>query len=121
LGRDQSWLSFENLITARPSRKLLENFVDPFLVKVRIGRQEYHPHQAKLILKINNVFQISLQGLHKTDAPSKASEPFPLQAKCKVEYKVEVILNSKRICRKLVYLVKWISYSPRIIHVSQLS
>jgi hypothetical protein len=84
---DKVWLSTKNLTTARPSKKLDKKFVDPFLVKERIGSEAYRLELPKTMKRLHNVFHVSLlepyQSDGQSDSQSESDLPPDLQVKGK--------------------------------------
>jgi hypothetical protein len=60
--------------------------------------------------RIHNVYHVSLLELHKDSDREQPSDTPALHVEGEDKYKVEKILDSKRIRNKLVYLVKWVGY-----------
>ncbi len=57
------------------------------------------------------MFHVSLLEPYQTNGRWESDLTGDLQVEGKEEYEVEMILDSKRIRGKLVYLVKWVGYS----------
>jgi hypothetical protein len=61
--------------------------------------------------RIHNVFHVSLLDPHKDSDREQSGDIPTLHVEGKDEYEVEKIMDSKRICNKVVYPVKWVRYS----------
>ena len=109
---NQVWLNHRNIKSDRPSPKLSHKKLGPYLVLEKFGT-----HAFKLELpqsmKIHPVFHITLLTKFKTNPHGHEPEhPPPITTEeGEEEYKVEEVLDSKRIGRKRVKcFVKWKGY-----------
>ncbi len=99
-------MSTKNLTTARPLKKLNKKFVGPFTVFDRVWSQAYRLDLPKSMSRIHNVFHVSLLEPHKENDREQPGHIPTLHVEGEDEYKVEKVLERKRIRNKLVYLVK---------------
>jgi len=107
---DMVWLNTSNISTSRPSKKLNWKCLGPYKIIKRIGLQAYKLALPPTMRHLHDVFHVSLLDSVRatTLAPRTPPPPPALYVKDGQEYfEVEDILDSKRIDRRLHYLVKW--------------
>ncbi|MBW0527691.1 hypothetical protein O181_067406 [Austropuccinia psidii MF-1] len=107
------WLSSKSIESTRPTKKLSERWLGPFLILKKISTHAYHlkfPSQWKCV---HPVFHISLLETVKTSTiPNPHQEPLsPIIIEEEEEWKVSQILDSKFKRRNLWYLVEWKGFS----------
>jgi hypothetical protein len=109
---DRVWLEARNLTTTHPSAKLAPKRYGPFLVTAAISRTSFRlklPPQWK----IHNVFHASLLTPYK-ETPEHGPnfpEPSPDLIDGEPEWEVEQVLNARRQCNQLQYMVRWKGFS----------
>ena len=104
------WLNASNISTSRPSKKLDWKRLGPYKVLKRVSLQAYKLALPPTMRHLHNVFHVSfLDPVKATSLPPRIPPPPPtVYVKDGQEYfEVEDILDSKRIGRRLHYLVKW--------------
>ncbi len=109
---DRVWLDAKNLTTTHPTAKLAPKCYGPFLVTAAISHTSYHlklPPQWK----IHNVFHASLLMPYKETSEHSPNfpEPSPELINGELEWEVEQIMNTRRRCNQLQYLVRWKGFS----------
>jgi hypothetical protein len=106
------WLEGRNLNTTHPSAKLVPQRYGPFLVTLAVSRTSF---QLKLppTWKIHNVFHASLLTPYKETAINGCcyQEPAPELIDGQLEWEVEAILDARKRCNQLQYLVRWKGFS----------
>ena len=107
------WLNAANYSTNRPTKKLDHKWLGPFTIvkviscatiKLKLSLKERGIHP---VISISDVCPYLPD--HITTCPADTL-PGPTLVHGHKEYKVKTILNSKHICRKLHYYVKWKGY-----------
>ena len=114
-------LSFENITTLRPSKKLDVKRQGPFKIQELIGT-----HACRLELpttmKNHDVFHVSLLEVYRPPTyPNQAAQPpGPIDVGSGEEYEVANIINSRfdKRTHKLQYLVEWLGYEGTDEHTS---
>ena len=98
-------LSTRNLRLKSPSRKLAPNFLGPFRVLDKVGKQAYRLALPEQYSRLHNVFPISLlQEWHQRND----SETLPMpELEDDDEWEVEEVRGEKKFQNELHYLVKW--------------
>jgi hypothetical protein len=95
-----------------PSTKLALRRYGPFLITLAVSRTSF---QLKLppAWKIHNVFHASLLTPYKetTINSNKYQEPIPDLVDGQPEWEVELILDARKRCQQLQYLVRWKGFS----------
>jgi len=109
---DRVWLDAKNLTTTHPTTKLAPKHYGPFLVTAAISHTSYHlklPPQWK----IHNVFHASLLTPYKETPEHGPNFPEPSLELIngELEWEVEQIMNTRRRCNQLQYLVRWKGFS----------
>ena len=107
---DMVWLNASNISTSRPSKKLDWKRLGPYKVLKRIGLQAYKLALPPTMRHLHDTFHVSLlDSVKATTLPPRMPPPPPaLYVKDNQEYfEIENILDSKRIGRRLHYLIKW--------------
>ena len=109
------WLSSENVRTARPMKKLNYKWLGPYVVEQVISRSAYHLKLPASFSKTHPVFSVTLLCPFEGDSIAEPQEhhpppPPPIVRDSVEEYKVEKILNSWILHRKVEYLVRWKGY-----------
>jgi transposase InsO family protein len=109
---DSVWLNTRNIRTRRPSRKLDHRKIGPFKVLEKIGSHAYRLELPETV-RIHNVFHVSLLSLANEDPyPGQhLPPPPPIEIDGEEEYEVDEILDSKRVCGRLRYLIKRTGYN----------
>ena len=118
---DLVMLSFENITTLRPSKKLDVKRQGPFKIKELIGT-----HACRLELpttmKNHDIFHVTLLEAYRSPTfPNQASQPpGPIDVGRDDEYEVANIINSRLNTRtgKLEYLVEWLGYEGTDEHTT---
>jgi hypothetical protein len=101
------------IATIRPCAKLDYKRFGPFKIAKLVGlvacQLELPPQ-----FKIHNVFHVSLlEPYHENPIPKSHQEsPAPVEIEGQEEFEVQEVLDSKKICGKLLYLVFWRGYPP---------
>jgi transposase InsO family protein len=109
---DRVWLEARNLTTTHPSAKLAPKQYRPFLVTAAVSRTSFRlklPPQWK----VHNVFHTSLLTPYK-ETPEHGPnfpEPSPDLINGEPEWEVEQVLNVRRWCNQLQYMVRWKGFS----------
>ncbi|QRV91972.1 Transposon Tf2-12 polyprotein [Ceratobasidium sp. AG-Ba] len=110
---DKVWLDARNIKTERPVAKLSAKKIGPYKVLKKEGTHAFKldlPHT----LKVHPVFHTSLVSLKKED-PFGRDPPQPpaeVTPEGEEEYEVEKILDSRKRCNQVQYLVHWKGYGP---------
>ncbi len=109
---DRVWLDAKNLTTTHPTAKLAPKCYGPFLVTAAISHTSYClklPPQWK----IHNIFHASLLTPYKETPEHSPNfpEPSPELINGELEWEVEQIMNTRRHCNQLQYLVRWKGFS----------
>ena len=111
---DMVWLNSANISTSRPSKKLDWKRLGPFQIAKRVGLQAYKLALPPTMRNIHDTFHVSLLDPVKSTSIAPHSlppPPPPLYIKDDQQYfEIENILDSKRMGRRLHYLVKWKGY-----------
>ena len=111
---DMVWLNSANISTSRPSKKLDWKRLGPFQIAKRVGLQAYKLALPPTMRNIHDTFHVSLLDPIKSTSIAPHSlppPPPPLYIKDDQQYfEIENILDSKRMGRRLHYLVKWKGY-----------
>ncbi|MBW0530847.1 hypothetical protein O181_070562 [Austropuccinia psidii MF-1] len=107
------WLSFKNIKSTRPTKKLSERWFGPFPILKKISTHSYHLQLQSQWKSIHPVFHISLLEPVKTATiPNQHQEPpSPISIDEQEEWEVSKILDSKLKRTKLWYLVEWKGFS----------
>jgi transposase InsO family protein len=98
-------LSTRNLRLKSPSRKLAPNFIGPFRMLDKVGKQAYRLALPEQYSRLHNVFPVSLlQEWHQRND----SETLPMpELEDDDEWEVEEVRDEKKFQNELHYLVKW--------------
>ena len=101
-----------NLKLSCPSRKLGPRFIGPFEIKKKINPVTFELSLPNTY-KIHPVFHVSLLKPTVTGSfPGREDPPPPpVTVGEDTEFVVEAILDSRKRCRQIQYLVKWKGYS----------
>ena len=114
-------LSFDNITTLRPSKKLDVKRQGPFKIKELIGTHACRIELPK-IMKNHDVFHVTLLETYQPPTfPNQASQPpGPIDVDGDDEYEVANIINSRLNTRtgKLEYLVEWLGYEGTDKHMT---
>ncbi|PIL22587.1 hypothetical protein GSI_15276 [Ganoderma sinense ZZ0214-1] len=109
------WLDTRNFRVPGVSRKLVDRYAGPYLVKRKVGNLAYELKLPK-DLALHPVFHVSLLLPHKeSQLPGRhPPEPASIEVEGEEEYEVEEVLESRRYGRwkKLQYLVHWMGWGP---------
>ena len=109
------WLDTKNFRVPGVSRKLVDRYAGPYLVKRKVGNLAYELKLPK-DLALHPVFHVSLLLPHKeSQLPGRhPPEPASIEVEGEEEYEVEEVLDSRRYGRwkKLQYLVHWKGWGP---------
>ncbi|MBW0526553.1 hypothetical protein O181_066268 [Austropuccinia psidii MF-1] len=110
---DMVWLSSKNIKSTRPTKKLSERWLGPFLILEKVSTHAYHLKIPSQWRSIHPVFHISLlEPVKKSTIPNWNQEPPPLMIiEEEEECEVSQILDSKLKRGKLWYLVEWKGFS----------
>ena len=108
-------LSSENIRTDHPMMKLNYKWLGPYIVDRMISRSAYQLKLPVSFSKIHPIFSVTLLCPFEGDLISKHQEchpppPPPIIRDGIKKYKVEKILDSQILCRKVEYLVRWKGY-----------
>ena len=110
------WLDTRNFCVPGVSRKLVDWYAGPYMVKQKVGNLAYELRLPK-DLTIHPVFHVSLLLPHKESRfPGRhPTEPAAIEVEGEEEYEVEKVLESRRYGRwkKLQYLVHWKGWGPK--------
>ena len=110
---DLVWLNASNISISHPSKKLDYNRLGPFKVLKQIGLQAYKIDLPFSFKHIHDTFHVSLLDLYKATMPPHGLPP-PLPPVYinddKEFFEIETILDSRHICNRLEYLIKWKGY-----------
>jgi hypothetical protein len=111
---DKVWLDARNIQTDRPSRKLSHKRLGPYEVIEQVGKVSYHL-KLPSSMKVHPVFHVSLLYPHPTDDFNQRPTPPPpvVTPEGEEEYKVDKIINSRKVGCKVEYRVRWKGYSPK--------
>ncbi|KAF7777779.1 hypothetical protein Agabi119p4_3851 [Agaricus bisporus var. burnettii] len=98
-------------IQGRPTRKLMEKFIGPYVIKKVIS-----PNAVELDLpqsiRIHPVVNVSRIVLYREQVEGQGSKPAPaVEIEGEQEWEVEKILNAKWFRGKKRYLVRWKGYT----------
>ncbi|MBW0571102.1 hypothetical protein O181_110817 [Austropuccinia psidii MF-1] len=107
------WLSSKNIKSTRPTKKLPERWLGPFLILKKVSTHAYHLKLLSQWKSIHPVFHISLLEPVKTSKiPNRHQEPPPpITIEEEEEWEVSQVLDSKLKRTKLWYLVEWKGFS----------
>ncbi|PIL29421.1 hypothetical protein GSI_09473 [Ganoderma sinense ZZ0214-1] len=109
------WLDTRNFRVPGVSRKLVDRYAGPYLVKRKVGNLAYELKLSK-DLALHPVFHVSLLLPHKeSQLPGRhPPEPASIEVEGEEEYEVEEVLESRRYGRwkKLQYLMHWMGWGP---------
>ena len=111
---DKVWLLRCHIRTKRPSDKLDDKRLGPFMIKQVIGRNARHLELPET-MRIYPVFHVSLLEPYNGQESERPTQepPRPIEIDGKEEWEVEAILDSRlqklgqRKRETLQYLVKW--------------
>ena len=107
---DMVWLNASNISTSRPSKKLDWKRLGPYRILKRIGLQAYKLALPPTMRHLHDVFHVSLLDSVKATTLSPRMPPAPPAVYVKDDheyFEIEDVLDSKRIGRRLHYLIKW--------------
>ena len=107
------WLNAKNLKTLRPSKKLDQKKLGPFVILEKIGQSSYYLQLPKSWNRIHPVFnEILLSPYHPPNFGIQEipAPPGPVDQEGHPEYEVEEILASRKRGRGIQYLIKWHGY-----------
>jgi len=114
---DLVMLNGRNIKTRRPSRKMDQKNHGPFQIEKIIS-----PLAVRLTLprkwKIHNIFHVSLLEPYRTSQHRVPPDPSKVLREAddieqSEEYDVEEVMSSRKIGRRILYLVKWLDYPER--------
>ncbi|MBW0476536.1 hypothetical protein O181_016251 [Austropuccinia psidii MF-1] len=110
---DMVWLSSKNIKSTRPTKKLSERWLGPFLILKKVSTHAYHLKVPSQWKSIHPVFHISfLEPVKTSIIPNWHQEPPPpIIIEEEEEWEISKILDSKLKRRKLWYLVEWKGFS----------
>jgi len=109
---DKVWLDAHNITTDRPTKKLSDKWLGPYLVDKVLSRSAVRLKLPRS-MRIHPVFNVSKLRLFQPDPIVERAArppPAPVVQGGEVEYEVERIQNSRMFRGKLQYLVKWEGY-----------
>ncbi|MBW0473329.1 hypothetical protein O181_013044 [Austropuccinia psidii MF-1] len=103
------WLSFKNIKSTRPTKKLSERWLGPFPILKQVSTHAYHLKLPSQWKSFHPVFHISLfEPVKKSTIPNWNQEPPPLIIiEEEEEWEVSQILDSKLKRKNVWYLVEW--------------
>uniref|UniRef100_A0A8C5PJ19 Polyprotein n=1 Tax=Leptobrachium leishanense TaxID=445787 RepID=A0A8C5PJ19_9ANUR len=110
---DRVWLSTRHIRLKVPSMKFAPRFIGPYRILRCINPVSY-ALQLPASLRIPNSFHVSLLKplmCNRFTCPDSLPPP-PVVVDGNPEYEVESILDSRRFCNRLQYLVHWKGYGP---------
>jgi hypothetical protein len=105
--RDRVWLDGSDIATNRPSSKLSQRRLGPFVIDKCIGQGAYHLILPPQFHCLHPVFLVVKLSLAHPDPIRPALPPPPTLVNGEKEYEVETILDSRMCYNHLEYLVKW--------------
>ena len=109
------WLDTKNFCVPGVSRKLVDWYAGPYLVKHKIGNLAYELHLLKDV-QIHPVFHVLLLLPHKeSQLPGRhPPEPAVIDVEGDEEYEVNTVLDSRWYgqWKKLQYLIHWKGWGP---------
>jgi hypothetical protein len=113
---DLVWLSSTNIHSTRPLKKLDAHRCRPFKIIQKVSSHAYKLELPPNFCHIHPVFHVMLLEPHTPNTILNHIQPPPppVEIEGQLEYKVEVILDSKldrRYQNPLFYLVKWKGYA----------
>jgi len=100
-------ISAKNLRSMRPRKKFVAQFIGPFKVEERIGKQAYRVALPERMRSIHPVFHVSLLEPYYR---SGDVEPPPLEIEGEDQWEVEAVAGAGKVKGKMQYLVKWKGY-----------
>ena len=111
---EKVWLMRKNIRTTRPCEKLDYKRIGPFRVSSKVNDVSYRL-DLPTSMKIHNTFHVSLLGKYHQNTIIERKQPRPpaISVEGEVEFEVEEILDSKRVWKKLFYLVSWKGYGKK--------
>ena len=103
------WLNTKNIKTSRPSKKLDHKRLGPFKILERVSTSAFRLELPRAMRFLHPVFHASLLSIHRPNSiPNRTQPPPPpIEIDGQTEYEVVAILDSRRIRRKVHYLVRW--------------
>ena len=111
----QVFVHTKSFRTTRPSRKLAECNLGPYMIIAKVGPQSYTLRLPDSLRSVHPVFHVSqLEVAHPKPFPDRTQPPPPtVEVDGELEYKIAKILDSKtdhRCTCPLLYLVQWTGY-----------
>ncbi|EEB89307.1 hypothetical protein MPER_12608 [Moniliophthora perniciosa FA553] len=110
---DKVWLDASDIQTDRPSRKLADRNLGPFVVERRVGFGAYKLKLPTTMKQLHPVFPVVKLTAYTPDPiPGQAPKPPPAPVVIEGEkyYKIETIIDAKYRWRSLWYLCKFEGY-----------
>ncbi|KAM0789315.1 hypothetical protein ACM66B_000153 [Microbotryomycetes sp. NB124-2] len=109
---DRVWISTKNMKTTRPTPKLSERYIGPYLIDKQISPVACRISLPSHLSALHPVFHASLLEPHREnniDGRHQAPPP-PVKIDEQPEWVVKAVLDSKRTGKTVKYLVKWLGY-----------
>ncbi|MBW0534748.1 hypothetical protein O181_074463 [Austropuccinia psidii MF-1] len=110
---DKVWLASKNINTTRPTKKLSQRSLGPFIVLKKIGSHACHLELPQQWKSGHPVFHVSLlEPVKQSIIPNQNKMPTPpILVEEQEEWEVAQVLDSKLKRVKLWYLVEWKGFS----------
>jgi hypothetical protein len=116
---DKAFVCAEFFRVTRPSKKLSDKYLGPFNIIAQPGKSSFTLALPDHMRAVHPVFHVSmLKPFTPSNIPNRTlTPPPPVKIKGDMEYKIEMILDTKvnkQQCNKLIYIVKWLGYDETL-------